>query len=65
MPHITISFYIETWKFDDYSLSVAGVVNLSKSPFLQDVFFRISVKIFALILLLNSCYIIFVICDIT
>jgi len=31
---------------------------------LQNMFFRISVKIFALILQLNICYLIFVICNI-
>jgi len=40
---------------------VAGVANLSKSPNLPNMFFRISNNTFALILLLNICHIIFVI----
>jgi hypothetical protein len=45
-------------------LYVSGVENLSNSPTLQVKFFRISLKIFSLILLLYICYIIFDICDI-
>jgi hypothetical protein len=38
-------------------LCVSGVENLSKSSTLLNVFFRISKKVFALMLLLNVCYI--------
>ena len=43
---------------------VAGVANLSNSPNLQNMFFKISNNIFALILLLNICHIAFVICNV-
>ena len=56
-------FDIETRKFDEYSLCVSGVANLINSPSLKNIFLSISNDLFDLSLLLNVCYIMFVICD--
>lgn len=64
MAYTTLSSHIETRTSVDYSLCFSGVVKLCKYPSLQNMFFRIPIKIFSLILLMNIRYLVFVICNI-
>ena len=64
MVHITVPILHKNQQISLIWFCVAWVSNLSISPCLQNMFFRMSLKIFALILLLNVIYIIFVVFNI-